>query len=198
MTPRREITITVLLCVVAGGLALLAAGRPWAELDGTQLAPAPNRPDAVVRITEHLTGNDLRPETTAAGLVVLAASLGIIAGGRWVRAATAVALIAVLPMLLLAVPLRRTAEVASQPEIRGVVARSFPDGHFSVAPTSWPLVAGAAGLLTMVAATLVLTRWRTWPAMSRRYDRPVARPIEDEAALWDALDRGEDPTSTPS
>jgi uncharacterized membrane protein (TIGR02234 family) len=41
---------------------------------------------------------------------------------------------------------------------------------------------------------------RSWPGMSARYDRPATTPEKkpdrpaSQAELWDALDRGEDPT----
>jgi uncharacterized membrane protein (TIGR02234 family) len=65
----------------------------------------------------------------------------------------------------------------------------------------WPLATVLGGLLVAAAGGLTLARGRDWPGMGARYDRPSgsarpgsARP-ETEAALWDALDRGDDPTA---
>jgi hypothetical protein len=48
--------------------------------------------------------------------------------------------------------------------------------------------------LLVAAGLLIVVRGRSWASMSSRYDAPAQRPREGEASLWEALDRGEDPT----
>ena len=70
----------------------------------------------------------------------------------------------------------------------------------------WGVLSAVCGLLVVLAGVLVAWRGQRWRAMSARYDRPqvadAAPSAEDEerarqranAALWTALDRGDDPT----
>jgi uncharacterized membrane protein (TIGR02234 family) len=66
----------------------------------------------------------------------------------------------------------------------------------------WPVLALLAGLLGAAAGVIAVLRGRGWPGMGRRYERDAgavlpARTDEDRAqAAWQALDRGEDPTGT--
>ena len=62
------------------------------------------------------------------------------------------------------------------------------------APVTWPLVAALGGLAVLEAGVLTLTRGRSWPGLSSRYERRPTSHAETETDLWDALDRGEDPT----
>lgn len=57
--------------------------------------------------------------------------------------------------------------------------------------SSWWAVVG--GLATLVAGAWTVWRGPTWTRLSPRYDR-TAGTDGSPHALWDALDRGEDPT----
>ncbi len=69
-----------------------------------------------------------------------------------------------------------------------------------VSHTAWPWVAALGGLLLAVAGLLTVRYGRDWPAMGSRYDAPArkatpkAQGAGTPAELWQALDRGEDPT----
>jgi uncharacterized membrane protein (TIGR02234 family) len=85
-----------------------------------------------------------------------------------------------------------------------------------VTATAWPWAAMAGGLLLLLAGLLALRYGSRWPAMSSRYDRPPRlrggapaasggpaagrkrAPVDPDRpeSLWQALDRGEDPTAT--
>jgi uncharacterized membrane protein (TIGR02234 family) len=77
-------------------------------------------------------------------------------------------------------------------------------GVDDVAVTHRPLLATAGAAVTALAGTVVTARGRRWAALSRRYETPATRDqaaVDDPAPatapgpeLWDALDRGEDPT----
>ena len=54
------------------------------------------------------------------------------------------------------------------------------------------VIAAVGGLLVVVAAGCTFWFARSWPGMGARYDAPRARPREE--TLWDALERGNDPT----
>ncbi len=71
----------------------------------------------------------------------------------------------------------------------------------------WPLLCVPVGLLIAAAGAYAAVRGRSWPAMGVRYERPQRVPLspaEDQVqrigpspsdvAMWDALDRGEDPS----
>jgi hypothetical protein len=61
----------------------------------------------------------------------------------------------------------------------------------------WPVLAAAGGLAVVAAGAFTVARTRRWPSMGARYERP-ARTGQQAAhpeQLWEALDRGEDPTS---
>jgi len=72
----------------------------------------------------------------------------------------------------------------------------------SAAVRDWAWIAVVASVCVAVAGVLVAVRGRAWSAMSQRYDAPSAPAAptarsasrDPEAALWDALDRGDDPT----
>ena len=76
-----------------------------------------------------------------------------------------------------------------------------PDQLTQWASTPW-WVLGLIGALGLVAVGgLIVARGRTWPGLSQRFERsagtkagPDAAPISALSA-WDALDRGEDPTT---
>jgi hypothetical protein len=54
-----------------------------------------------------------------------------------------------------------------------------------------PLVAILAGLVLTACGGLAAVRERKWPVMGARYERSVPNKRD----IWDALDRGEDPTA---
>jgi hypothetical protein len=64
--------------------------------------------------------------------------------------------------------------------------------------TMWAAVCVLGGLVIALAGMATVKWQRSWPVMGARYERPAARPERKpvtQAELWDALDRGEDPTS---
>jgi len=56
----------------------------------------------------------------------------------------------------------------------------------------WPAVCLVGGAAVTGVGAVALRRGSGWPALGARYDR---RP-DPEPPLWDALDRGEDPTDS--
>jgi hypothetical protein len=160
-------TLAVVACVAGAGLALFAVGRTWTHV--TVVRPAPLPP-----LHEARTGTALLPWLSALALVALAGAGALLATRGLLRAAVGVLLL--LSGLGLA---------------GGAVARLVAG-----ASPGWPLATALGGLIVAGAGLLTVARGREWPGMGARYDRPVRAPgpPRSESQIWDALDRGEDPT----
>ncbi|MEV6932180.1 Trp biosynthesis-associated membrane protein [Dactylosporangium sp. NPDC051485] len=172
LTGRRGLATTAVACAIGAGLVLLAATRGWQDLLTTQPAPLPP-------VTEHRTGAEIAPWLPALGVVALAG-----AGALFATRAAARLVVGAL-LILSGVGIAVAALVAL-------------GDHVKVA---WPLLCALAGLLVLAAGVITTRKGRSWPGMGARYERPAApvgvkrdRPAS-QAELWDALDRGEDPTN---
>jgi hypothetical protein len=167
LTGRRGLVVAVLLCAAGAGLVLLAASRGWA-VEVTQ------RPSPLPELRVSRSGGDLRPWLPALGWVALA--------GAGALLATRSALRRVVGGLLVLAGAGAAVAAMTVPGV-GVGA-------------GWPLLAAAGGLAVVAAGVLTTARGgRAWPAMGARYERATSsatRPGTD--GMWDALDRGEDPT----
>jgi hypothetical protein len=158
--------------VVGAGLALFAASRTWTT--------------AGVPGTGARTGGDLLPWLPALGLAALA-------GAGALLATAGVARMVVGGLLVLC-----------GLGIAGGAAAQAVDG----AVPWWPVLAAVGGLLVLDAGVLTLRKGRSWPALGARYQRDQpdqpdqpdepdqrdAAAVGAEVRMWDALDRGEDPT----
>lgn len=168
MNTRRSMAMTVVTAVVCGGVGLYSVTRVWQVAHEERFAPLPP-------VTTESTGSQLFGWAVPAAVVAIAAALSLLAtrgvARRFVSGCLGLAGASVL-----------SAGVAGFLSTLGI----------------WPAVACVAG--AGVAATAVMAyRWSPqWPTMSARYERPV-QPAKldtrDPQAMWDALDRGEDPTS---
>lgn len=201
---RRELTGVVLAAVLAGALALSAGGQPWASVTAERRAPLPP-------VTADLSGAEAAPLVPAAGLVLLAAAVALLA----VRGAGRVVvglLAAVAGGALVWSGLRALTgglDDAAR-DLPGLAGATASDTAADVS-TTWPVLAVLAGLIAVAAGAVTVLRGRGWPAMGRRYERsgggdeparaaapPRPRTDEDRAVdAWKALDRGEDPTDPP-
>ena len=70
----------------------------------------------------------------------------------------------------------------------------------SVQGNAWWLLAALGGLVVMIGGAWTVLRGATWAGLGSRYERtrPADRDGEDAVnpvSVWDALDRGEDPTA---
>lgn len=164
------------LLVALAGVALLASGGDW--VTGTVTAPPP------------LPAQDVSAgapgPVRALGLVVLAGVPALFATRRTGRA-----VVGVLLVLAGAAAVAVVADVLLDP------AGALVDDASAVSTTARPLLALAGAVLAVLAGALTASRGRSWAALGRRYDAPAARPApasSEPPALWDALDRGEDPT----
>lgn len=182
-TARRELAAAVGGSVVAGALALVAGGQPWAQTTVERQAPLPP-------VVETLSGADAAPLVPATGLVLLAAAVALLA----VQSAGRVAV-----GLLTAV----AGGVLGWSGVRALTGGLAADEGTTEVSAAWPALAVLAGVLGVAAGLVVVLRGRSWPGMGRRYERAPehaapARTETDEdraQAAWKALDRGEDPTA---
>ena len=197
---RRELTTAVLGAVGAGALALIAGGQPWAHVTAEREAPLPP-------VHAVLSGADAAPLVPAAGLVLLAAAVALLAVRGPGRAVVGLLMAAAGGVLGWSGVRALTGGLTgASTQVPGIGREA---GRVTVELTaSWPVLAVAAGLLGIGAGLLAVLRGRTWPAMGRRYERDGApseaaarRPETDEdraQAAWKALDRGDDPTQEPA
>ncbi|MEV8514714.1 Trp biosynthesis-associated membrane protein [Dactylosporangium sp. NPDC051484] len=171
LTGRRGLAITAVACAAGAGLVLLAATRGWQDVITNQPAPLPP-------ITEHRTGTEIAPWLPALGVVALA-------GAGALLATRAAARLVVGALLILSGA--------------GVVVAALVTLGDDV-KVVWPLLCTLGGLVVLAAGLVTARAGRSWPGMGARYERLSAaekkpdRPAS-QAELWDALDRGEDPTS---
>ena len=191
--PRRGYR-AALSCLVAGGtVGLLASGRTWGEAAVD---------DGLVSTTMQVSGRDLVPLVPAVALLALAAVVAVPAtrhtGRRLVGAVLAATGL---------VTTAWAAVVASDLSSRTAQWAGAGGGDVTAVRTSptWAVAAAAAALLIGGTGLAVLVRGPGWPTLGRRYERRTARPdppsTGDSSDLragretWEAIDRGEDPTS---
>lgn len=156
---------------LAGACILTLAGAVIVLLAGGRRWVAGRPPGAAV------TGNELLPSAHALALVALAGVVALLAARHRARLAVGVAL-----------------------AVAGLVIAGSAADRLGEATPAWPILTMAGGLLVAGAGVLTVARGRAWPALGARYDAPADRlpvnrqpPTDSDA--WDALDRGEDPTS---
>jgi uncharacterized membrane protein (TIGR02234 family) len=190
----RELAGVVAACAVGGGLVLFAVGRTWVEVVARRASPLPD-------VTLALSGRSLEPLVAGLGIVGLAGVVGLLATRRWGRLVVA-AIVALSGVGVLAAALTRLAapDPTEATALLDDAGRSA--GAAAVTATAhpgWPLLAAAGGLLLAAGGLAALLRSRRWPTMSARYETPAARTDRPrtDAAVWDALDRGDDPTASP-
>jgi uncharacterized membrane protein (TIGR02234 family) len=192
---RREPGAAVAGCAVAGGLALSAGGQTWATVTVTRTPPLPP-------VTETLTGSAVAPLVTAAGLLLLAAAVAVLA----VRGAGRIAVGVLVALAGAALGWSAVRVLVGGPD----TATPGPgEQRAADLAAAWPVLVVVAAVVAVAAGLLVAVRGRRWPAMGRRYERGPgagqargqaraperARTDEDRALdAWRALDRGDDPT----
>ena len=177
----------MLLLVVGAGLLLVSSSLTWLTAS-----------TAVAGALVVLDGGACLPALRAVGVLALAGGGGILAArGRW-RAVIGVILATAAALGLLAL----IGAVRSQ--FAGVVAALPPavDGSAAVAAsvsTTGPVLAGVGYVAIVCGGVLAVITASSSQGLSSRFER-TATPVatDDSAALWSALDRGDDPTAEPA
>ncbi len=192
MNARRLYAPTVLATLAAGGIAFFVAGRTWAEAE----VKAPGLAAADVSVS----GSDAQPLVSALAVVIVAASLAILAAGPRLRRFVGGLTILVAVVGVVAVPRSGTNGLDDALTTAAEQSPAFtgPSSIGDIAYTHWDLVAIAAFVLALVLGVVTLRLGPRWPTMSSRYDAPAARPRpSDELSdsdMWKAMDDGHDPT----
>lgn len=206
-----EYAAAVLLDLVGAAGALLIAGRTW------QVVRTP-RPKPLTDDVLRLTGRTVDAATTALALVALAGVVAIIATRGVARRVVGVVIAAAgIGTVWRAIIAGHAVDAA---QARAFVRSYHPTvaTGAQTAPTvsvtgSWPALTIGCGVLVALAGALVAWRGHRWAALSARYENrgraanapttTAARTADDEdaaqaraaAAMWNALDAGDDPTS---
>lgn len=192
MSPaRRELAGAVLACLLGSVLVLLSLVRDWGSVAvaGTALLPAREL---------GVSGGELLPGVRALAVVGLAGVVGLAATRGRGRGAVG-GLLGLVGVVVLVETVRAVADLPAR--VRRVEAVREVGSAASVDGSAWPVLALAGALLLVAAGALVAVRGRRWSALSARYDAPAGprapQAVEQPAdkALWDELDRGEDPTA---
>jgi Tryptophan-associated transmembrane protein (Trp_oprn_chp) len=182
MTAGRRLAVAVLCCAGAAGLAVFAASRTWAT--STTLRPAP-----LPAIVTARTGADLLPILPALCLVAVAGAGALMA----TRGAPRAALGALLVLCGGGIVVSAGAAVLGGLADPGTgVTR-----HLSVLAFALAALCVAAGVVITTVGVLAVRHRASWPSLGARFERrggTVPRTGQDQR-LWDAFDRGEDPTA---
>jgi uncharacterized membrane protein (TIGR02234 family) len=190
----RELAAVVALCALGGGLVLGAAGQTWLRISAQRRSP-------LADVTLSLSGRSLEPLVAGLGVVGLAGVVGLLATRRWGR--LVVAALVALSGLVVAVQALTRVGAPGTAAAEQLLADSDRAGGLAANPVitttaspAWPVLAAVGGLLLAAGGLTALVRSRRWPTMSARYETPAARARRPrtDAAVWDALSRGDDPT----
>jgi uncharacterized membrane protein (TIGR02234 family) len=189
---RRLYAPVVLGTLAAGGLAFFAAARTWARADVEA--------EGLTSATIAVSGADAQPLVPALAVVVVTAALALLAAGPRMRRVIAVLTMLVGVAAIVAVP--RSGTDPLEDAVRAAAEKSpaytGPDALGDISYLPWDLATIVAFVIAIALAALTVRVSPHWPTMSSRYDAPTSRPVvqdADDAELWKAMDRGDDPTA---
>ncbi|MEU3332146.1 Trp biosynthesis-associated membrane protein [Glutamicibacter creatinolyticus] len=179
--------------VVAAGLGLWAATRTWVLVDVQ--ATTVQVPQIVV------DGSQAAPAVTALCVVVLAAALALLIGGKVVRY-----VIGAISVLAGAGVISAGLNGALNPRgaAAGAVAEAtgLKDIVADYQVSAWPMVVAVAGALIVLQGICVLLAAGHW-SKTTKYDRvrseahPTGEsPRNDRISDWEQLSAGDDPTES--
>jgi uncharacterized membrane protein (TIGR02234 family) len=201
MSTRLQFALALLLDVLGAGGVLLVGTRDW------QTIVTPRAPQ-FLDDTLQVTGRTVDGAPTALALVALAGAVAVIATRGVVRRGVGV----VIALAGIGIVWRAAFAFGAigTPRARDLVRDKHPSAasttsvpQVSVHP-GWVVLTLACAVLVLVAGLLVTGYGARWTGMSTRYESPAvqadpdaiaARRARADAALWTALDRGDDPTA---
>jgi len=179
VTAGRRLAVAVLCCAGAAGLAVFAASRTWET--STTLRPAP-----LPAIVTARTGADLVPILPALCLVAVAGAGALVATRGGLRVALGALLVLCGGGIVV------SAGTAALGGLGAGVTRDLSVLAFVLAA-----LCVAAGVVITTVGVLAVRHRTSWPSLGARFERrggTVRREAQDQR-LWDAFDRGEDPTA---
>ena len=199
MTAKRELQVAVLLCLLGSALVLFALGQTWFSVEDSQRL-------STYAVRSTVKGSSFAPGARALGFVGLAGVVALAATRRWGRLAVGVLVLAAGAGIVVEV----AALLHDGLEARGLVlvgegscgpahqCIGVRSGPAPLVHSGWAWATVVGGVVLALSGALVAARGRRWAALSSSYQAPAARPTEPPATdkgVWDALDRGEDPTA---
>jgi len=177
MTPRRELQLAVALCLLGAALVWWATGQAWVTEVESGLTIGGTRTET--------PGSELAAACRPLALVGLAGVVAVAATRRWGRVLVGLCVLAA-----------GVGVVVDAGDVLG--------GPVPLTAPGWAWAALAGGVVLAAAGLLTAYRGRGWAGLSSAYEPPgtptaasgvpVAPPAGDKA-VWDALDRGDDPTA---
>lgn len=180
MSGRRALVLAALLVAAGAAAALLASGQPWWVYEQQQ--------EGLPARTWEQTG-DLGP----VALVALAAlPVAVLLPPRWRWP---------VGLLWLALGALLAGSGRAALDDRALLPAGLdPAGGWTAQRTGWPVAGLVAGVAVLVGGAVATATAHRWPVPSRRDGAgapgrtPPAPDRRTERDVWDALDRGEDPT----
>lgn len=174
----------VLLLLALGGGTLLAVRATWSEAT----ARAAGIPETDLTVS----GADVVPGAAGLAILVMAAALGVLAGGPRLRRVIGV-LVAVAGVVGVAIS-SRTGDALQTAQQRAIDEAAVAGASVDWSSTAAPTFAIAGFVLIVVAGAAVAWLGPRWATMGRKYEAPAARE-PDASDLWKAMDDGVDPTA---
>lgn len=182
-------------CAAGGALILVAQAVTWATA-------AIARPTGGVQDVS-VAGHEVSGGLPAVGWALIVLALALLAA-RGVLRQVVGAVVALVGAVAVALAVTAPGRV----DAALVKAAYLPPAHpVHAGAGGWWVVAALGGVLAVLAGGDALVRGTRWGGLGARYDSPAgaeavatddatpATPITaDEGAVWQALDRGEDPT----
>lgn len=185
--------ITLVVGLVGAVAAVVGVARPWVSATAVV--------EGLPTIDVSADGSSLAPIAAALGFVLLAGFGAVVATRGWVRRLLGVVIVVCAVVVLVsALALPSGDEVLTD----ALSAKGWQGGDYDTGREPWVLVTAVGALLSGAAGLAVVRFGSVWPAMGSRYDAPTARADDarqaepgrstSEADLWQAIDRGQDPT----
>jgi uncharacterized membrane protein (TIGR02234 family) len=193
----RHTAVSLAAVALGGGLALVASGRAWITVHVDRPPPLPD-------LSVGLTGRTLQAAVPGLAVVALAGVIALLATRGLAR--RIVGAVIALAGVALAIAAFGAGSVSS-----GEARRLVADTRTGTAldPTAplrlashpiWPVLAVVGAVLVVAGGVLAALGWTSGTGLGRRYEAPTtaAGPPavgESDLALWQRLDRGDDPTA---
>lgn len=177
-----------LAVLVPAAVLLGLATRPWASGESR---------DVLSQAVTEVSGSTAAPGVVGLLAVCVVALLGLMTGGRVIRAVAAVVMVlASLGALVMTVLVAlRPVDTVAEAVARALARTTAPAATGST--TVWAWLAVVAALLLAAGAVATALSSRSWAGLSSRYergDKPASGPRGEVRTTWDELSEGRDPT----
>lgn len=186
-------SMTVLILLLGGVLALIGATQVWVTATGFDAAHI----DSV-----QLSGQESSPVITAMALVTIAAGAALSIArniGRWIIGVVAIFAAVTMGWATISVLTNPFDAVALKiAETTGTTGLSDATAQLDVSVLPWLTIFGS--VVTIIGGLIALVVGGRWPVgKTKKYDVGEQSKVDpngqlDEIDTWDELSRGEDPT----